>query len=594
MVNYSIRSVYNKEYFELYSEKRNRSFRFAKYNGNNYEELCKYIHEVSPNTEIWEEYKMTKNSFYTYSGRTYQFNEVPLWEMRCCIVSNPFLLLDGERIPLTLSQSEAEEYLKLSDKNTVFCYDDLCVNYMYNSESCEYVLIDRNHPRGISSANLNNHQEWYIGIIDNIHELPNPCTPHYQFDIHIVHFEYGLREKADKIVSLIYEINKLAHITQDGKIIFKPSWEDFKRYKTLFLKCQKESHLKDFVQTLYNYIYEETKDYQKDQKNKITRMTLPPKFRSSKFVTMVGEFRNYYDHGISEYESNKESINQIFIKYLNINTPPKQVTDYERIQLGLLNDFELFLKTLYDSIGKNRKIVDYISTDDKGNVYCSNVLLPRDLFGFKGCRCQLSQIVNNNIIGLNKKYEYYCQFPDFIYFRREGVIEYDDQGFLKCHNILIPDDSLRLYLGKKAIVNKIFISNQKYRELGYNTVACELTIVVDPSINGEIEINNNVPSISSIELPKEWLAFSGFIGDIRNIRANSIFIGQKYELTPLINVKEGDVRKDKMGICYCGNVLLPPTAVNYLGKRVRLGKKEKNINSRHSFYQLYCNDFDLI
>ena len=249
---------------------------------------------------------------------------------------------------------------------------------------------------------------------------------------------------------------------------------------------------------------------------------------------------------------------------------------------------------MYDSIGKNRKIVDYISTDDKGNVYCSNVLLPRDLFGFKGCRCQLSQIVNNNIIGLNKKYEYYCQFPDFIYFRREGVIEYDDQGFLKCHNILIPDDSLRLYLGKKAIVNKIFISNQKYRELGYNTVACELTIVVDPSINGEIEINNNVPSISSIELPKEWLAFSGFIGDIRNIRANSIFIGQKYELTPLINIKEGDVRKDKMGICYCGNVLLPPTAVNYLGKRVRLGKKEKNINSRHSFYQLYCNDFDLI
>ena len=154
MVNYSIRSVYNKEYFELYSEKRNRSFRFARYNGNSYEELCKYIHEVSPNTEIWEEYKMTKNSFYTYSGRTYQFNEVPLWEMRCCIASNPFLLLDGERIPLTLSQSEAEEYLRLSDKNTVFCYDDLCVNYMYNSESCEYLLIDRNHPKGISSANL--------------------------------------------------------------------------------------------------------------------------------------------------------------------------------------------------------------------------------------------------------------------------------------------------------------------------------------------------------------------------------------------------------------------------------------------------------
>lgn len=48
-------NIYKKDKFELYSLLRDRSFRYIRYTGHNYNEIIEYIRGVSPNTTIWPE-----------------------------------------------------------------------------------------------------------------------------------------------------------------------------------------------------------------------------------------------------------------------------------------------------------------------------------------------------------------------------------------------------------------------------------------------------------------------------------------------------------------------------------------------------------
>ena len=113
-------NVFNQIKFELGSKIRNRRFRFIRYTGNNYGEIVSYIKEISPNTEIWPEDKLKTGTLYNYSGRDFRMNYVDDLGLRAVIVNNPFIIIDNDWIPLAISNIEAEEYLSLDSKHSVY------------------------------------------------------------------------------------------------------------------------------------------------------------------------------------------------------------------------------------------------------------------------------------------------------------------------------------------------------------------------------------------------------------------------------------------------------------------------------------------
>lgn len=587
--DFEFKNIYLLDKFELFSKRRGKSFRYVRYNGNNYDDLCEFIHGISPNTTIWEEKHLNKNTYYSYYGRTGEFMEIPIWELRCCIANNPFLVKENKLFSLALTKQEAQNYLKLSESNRVFCYNHIENDYSY-CESNGYMIVNKDHLLGLSCMELNDNEEWYIGINDSLHVKGNICIPRYEKDTHTVHFDYDIRAKADRIIDLIYEANRLSFFNRNKLLVFQPSWEDSLRYRKLYKKSGSEILIKEFIQTVYNFLYEETKDYphfnKYTSKVKKTRMTLPDTFRYHRFVIEIGELRNHFDHGVSEYEpTNDCSINDIYLKYMRTNRTVKRPSDYDTMQIGILNGFIGFLEELVDYLVRQRIVEDYIGIDENGNVYCKDVLLPREFGSLQGCKCKISSVVKNTVTPLCNSYEYFCQYPTEIYKQATGTIQKRNNHII-CQDILL-QDSLELFIGESISIDCVEATTKEFRDLGLLFVAKKGIITFNKPITNKITIKNNTPFVNTIALPIKWYHYQDFKVGI---------IGYKFEkeyntikLDPIVIIKEGIVQYDNNNKrYYCGNVLLPDYASKYLGKQVNLMRLLPN-KLNLSQYEYFCN-----
>ncbi len=593
MIDFAIKNVYDKEAFELYSKKRDKSFRYVKYSGKNYQYLCDYIHEISPETEIWDEKKLKKGEYYTFSGRNrQQLNEIPLWELRCCIANNPYIVINGNTIPLALTQEEAEAYLKSFIYNRVTCYDNITSDYLMDSDGLK--VINKDHPLGISSKELEKHEEWYIIGDDRLHFQGNTCTPVYEHETHTVHFEYDLRDKADRIMLLMHDINKMSYHQNNHVVVFNPSWEDFIRYSHLYRKCLSESSLKDFIYALYCFIFEETKGELANGKYEKARALLPDDFKYCRFVEEVGEVRNYYfGHGVPEYKTDKDfTFSDVFLAYINTNLPPSNPGEFEKMQLGMLNAFITYLVELKNYFASTRTFIGCIESDASGNVFVQDVLLPRELIDYTGYMCEISKTVPNNLVPLNYYYEFYCQFPNYISKKIDGEITIDENDNIVCNQILL-NESFRPFLGMKIQIEKVMLTPKTIRDKGFLLTAKQGRIPIIPPKIGPITMKDGFPYLSQYKLSKKWLSCLTCTVELSHISFTQEYSRNLELIThqdTIITIKNGLIKQDSDNNYHCGGVLIPEgLGQKFLNKQVILGEIKPNKNNRSS-YSFYCND----
>ena len=91
-MDFEKKNIFSLTKFELGSKTRNRRFRFIRYTGSNYSEIVSYIHEISPNTEIWPESVLVIGNLYNYSGRDFRMNYVDDLGVRAVIVGKATLV----------------------------------------------------------------------------------------------------------------------------------------------------------------------------------------------------------------------------------------------------------------------------------------------------------------------------------------------------------------------------------------------------------------------------------------------------------------------------------------------------------------------
>lgn len=579
-------NVYAMNKFELLSKQRDARFRFIKYTGKNYKEVCDYIHELSPNTQVWEEYLLIPGMLYTFSGRTFAFNSVHSWNIRCCIANNPFIIIDGKEYPLSLTQEEAESYLH-STEGQVFCYDNICCDYIYNEAQDKYFIYDKNHPKGLFTKKLASHDEWYIGGKDGLMEQGYKFTPKYQEDTHTVHLDYDLRDLVDRIQKTIYNINKTRRNLGESEI-FMPSFEDSERYKLLYKKCVDNSMVANFVQVLYNIVFESTK------LGYATRGRLPWKLKEDSFVELVGEYRNHFSHGNAEYQApGKIKISDIYLKYIHTSNEPQNATDFETIQIEMLNDFEDFVNRVLNVVLNDITVYDQISYDKKINVVnCNNVKLPIEFKDFVGCKCSIKKVINNN--RPSDKLIYYSTQVSSIELTRSGVLKVDDSGNCSCEGIRIPkyfskykDCKIDVYKIKAFLSQGILYKN-----------ALTFRVSLPKPIIGDLSCENDRPVVKNYYLSKsKW-------GDLINkntykveIRTITCYINDDDDIQEIADgaVIEGVIERIKFGLFVCGNVQLKAGAARqFEGQRIKINKFTINKNIKHkSNYPFYSEYFEV-
>lgn len=586
-------NIYDLKYFELYSEKRNRSFRFALYDGTNYQEIVEYIHGISPNTIAWDESLLQKNKYYSFSGRDFSFQEIPKWELRPCIASNPFLVQDDVKVPIYMSYEEAVSYLMQSASNRVFAFESIADTYTYNSQDKCFVIYNTDHHRGLSLNELPKYKEWYAVTADRLHLLFEHIDAKYVYSSHQVHFDFGLRQKADSIIDLIYEINHITVHSSYKKCIFNASWEDTRRYRTLYKTCLHDHQFRAFVSVLYNYIFEETKG-KNENGHKVNRELLPQTFRHDEFVLHVNEFRNFYSHGQDEYETTYLSSTDLFNLYIN-SSFPRIEADYETLQTKLLDGFITFLNKLKEYLTLNSLVEGIICLDDSDNVHCSNVLLPKELAVWGGYKCAIKHKVKNEIHTLKGSYPFFSRFP-LIFVSIKGFIQlesYDSYSlneyklgvglcpFIGCEAYI---DSLTVIPTKKSDENNMIqYTPKEIRVLNSSTNPIDFTEIFHQSKNLFIsdklqkyfEDNDldKIVSVKLINLKDEWK-----IKEIEN---------------GLIPTKKGIIERDITGLYHVGNVALSPKfAQYYIGKDCLVDTTI--IQNKESKYPFFSNDIRII
>lgn len=586
-------NIYNLKYFELFSEKRNRSFRFALYDGSNYQELVDYIHGISPNTTIWNESLLQKGKYYSYSGRDFSFQEIHEWDMRTCIASNPFLIKESTKVPIFMSYEDAVSYLKESPSHRVFAYESIVDTYTYDPTNDSFIIYNSDHHRGLSLYELPQHTEWYAGVDDKLHLLFEYIEPKYVVSSHQVHFDFGLRKKADSIIDLIYEINQISFLSAERKCIFNASWEDTKRYRTLYHLCLHEHQFKTFVSVLYNYIFEETKA-SNDDGFKVNRELLPQSFRHDDFVLHVNEFRNFYFHGQSEYETNYLSGADLFHYY--IGSPfPRTEADYETLQTKLLDGFISFLQKLKEYLTFNSIVEGIICLDDNDNVHCSNVLLPKEYAIWGGCKCSIKHKVMNEIYNLKGVYPFYSRFP-LIYVSIKGSIQIESKGTYS--------------------INEYSLGNGLLPFIGCEACIESLTIISDKSFSDKEQINyfpnairvyntsdNPIDFAEIFHLSKEMFISDELLNELDRVNVQNILslklinINGKWKIIKIENniipTKKGIIERDSAGHYHVGNVALSSSfAQYYVGKECIVGKTQSA--NKASIYSFFSTDVRII
>jgi len=276
--------------------------------------------------------------------------------------------------------------------------------------------------------------------------LPYKLNVRYQNTLHIVDFQIDFDTMVEEIEKLKYEINSLLY-KQKKNVMFKPSWENYIRRKTMSNTCLNEKLFSDFVIVVYKIVYEETKE----EKSKALLGT----HAYDKFVKIVGELRHNYAHGQAEYEPGRSiPIGEIYLKYLKMEIGPQCPNDYVMMQFGVLSDMKIFLKTIQDYLLSSSTIIDTVNEDYFDNVYCGKALLPKHLVIYKGLKCCIKNYTQNSNEDTQKDYPYYCSRPDYIETNIEGVVEISVNGDFCCEKYKIRD-SYYYQIGKKIKINKI-------------------------------------------------------------------------------------------------------------------------------------------
>jgi hypothetical protein len=470
MRNFDLLNVYKQKKFTVYSAIRNKQFRFIRYTGDNYEEIKSYINEISPNTSIWKEETLKVGVLYGYSGRTSQFLSVWEQNIRTVIASNPYLIDDlGEPISLALNNEEATEYLKIKKTNRVFCYEDMLASFYYDPKEKLFFAVDKNHPKGISFSSLPDNREWYIGTRDNIHSVHYTINVRYQHTLHIVDFKIAFEGLVEEIEKLKYDINELLY-KKNNSCMFKASWENYIRRKTLSTICLNEYLFEDFISVVYKTLYEETKNV------KGTRATLGS-FANDKFVEIVGELRHHYAHGNSEYIQSKSiPISQIYLKYLKIEIGPQCPEDFVSMQSGIIDDLIIFLKQIYDYTLNSSAIIDTINEDYYDNLYCGKVALPKHFSIYKGLVCRIKIYKANENADTQQYFPYYSSNVDYIETKYEGTIEINEKGEFCCQDYKITNQSYHKE-GRRLLITKIRPYGDLFDDTNLRGVVIECSFV---------------------------------------------------------------------------------------------------------------------
>lgn len=450
--DYLIRDLYCKDKYTLRSIARKRQFNFIKYNGNNYEQVCAFIHEGSPNTRIIPENKLRVGSVYTYSGKTFKMFRVFVQYLRCVIASNPYLVTEnGEWLPLALKHQDAVDYLKMNRHHKIFAYEDILATYKYNPDFESFIVYDREHPKGVAINDLPDFHEWYIGGDDDIHRFYKDYKVCYQKALHIVDFRLDFNNLVETLEMKRYIINKQLHI-KGRPVMFNVSWENYARRKALYTTCLNENQFKTFVDALYNIIYEETRG-----DSKVNKQTLGP-YAAHPFTLVVGELRNYYNHAQDTYvlpESRaRYSIDKIFLKYLEQSGGPQTPNDYAELQSRLLSEYEHFLTIIINAQKEKNRIKATIKEDDYGNLSCGKILLNNRYRFLRGCTAIIEQYEINPNEKTKESYLYSCRHVTCVIIMKKGVICKDNEGTYYVDRYILKE-SAAADLGKEVLIKSI-------------------------------------------------------------------------------------------------------------------------------------------
>ena len=441
--------VYQMEMFEVYSKTRNRSFRFARYNGNNYTRIGEYIHEVSPNTHIWPENELRVGTLYGYSGRTFKFEPIIEYNVRCIIASNPFLKRGDGYKDLSVCTRDIETYLKQSNRHMAFRYGDILASFRYDNQRECFILYDSNHKKGIECYELPANDEWYIGSNDGMINLSFPVEAKYQYSIHQVSMAPKISNLIDRIEKLKLSINRTCYHKGEAPI-FAPSWEYYERMLCLSKECITSYAMAKFASCMYSILFEETKV------KGVRRSTLGD-MKDDVFVLSVGELRNYFSHGNAEYEPSKMGIQSVFKRYLH-TIGPQVPNDFVAIQMGVLEDFIVFLEKLDTEIRGSLTIYGPLMQDDNGHYYCGNAYIDPRFFKYKGCKIKSTQIITNTEDTADE-YPYYCYGLDEVEVNCTERIQIKND-VVYCDSCPLPR-SFSNMIGKNIFIKKIEVKLHK-------------------------------------------------------------------------------------------------------------------------------------
>lgn len=418
-------NIYNLTKFELGSKTRNKRFRFIRYTGDNYSEIVSYIHEVSPNTEIWPEEVLAIGTLYNYSGRDFRMNYVDEIGIRAVIVNNPFIIINEEWIPLALDNKQAEQYLEKNVYNCVFRPNKPFSTYKKDSgRKCVIEYNPNEHPKGLDFVNLQPNVEYYI--CDAALEKCDSYSYRFDEDYHELQFSPIISLMVENIEKLKYEINACSVSVRNCEF-FTLSWDNWKKREIMSKRCLKPEHFKSIVEVIHSALLEETQE-----NGVLGKRLVNHKLNNHDFIQDTKELMSCSFNGVTSTECQQ----RLFLKYLNNSDGPYCPNDYQKLQIGLYEDYISFLE---DISAKTRKAKEgRIQEDDEGKLFCCDVEISAIFSLFKGCKCKITQYEENCV---NKEaYKYFCKIIDSVCINRKGVVELNKKGSKVILNFLVPDN----------------------------------------------------------------------------------------------------------------------------------------------------------
>ncbi len=430
-------NIYNYTKFELGSNIRNKRFRFIRYTGDNYAEIVSYIHEVSPNTDIWPERNMVKGTLYHYSGRNFQMNYANEVGLRAIIVNNPYIIIDDEWVSLAMSNVEAEQYLALNPLNSVFRPDKPFSTYRKDFNTLQ--IIEHNqeeHPKGLDFQGLQPN-EYYI--CKNVISQANVFSFHYDKDFHELQISPLISPMVKHIEELKYQIN-VHSIAARSTPLFIPTWDNWKKIDTMSKRCLTSRQLKEVIKCVYSSLMDEIQEDCNLGKYLLDNVC------NHHFIELVRDLLNCdFDHVAPTVKQQ-----EFFMNCLDNNDGPYCPSDFQALQIALYKKYTSFLKYVLGLLVKPK--IGRIKEDDTGHLFCCNVQLASFYSPYKGCICEITKYTENN----NEKsnYKYYSETIDLVHVAMTGTVETGKKGAKVVGNYFVPETA-NVHIGDSVTIKEI-------------------------------------------------------------------------------------------------------------------------------------------